>query len=216
MSSQADMPARLTTILPADGPQAIERAAAALQLGELVAFPTDTVYGVGAVAWNATAVAALFRVKERSVDKAIPVLINGQEMLESIADRLPVGTIRLIKRFWPGPLTLIVPRGPAVSDIVTAGGEGVAVRVPDHRVVLDLIDLLGKPLAATSANISGQPSPVSASQVLEQLGGRIKFLLDGGSSPAGVPSTVVDLTGSRWRVLRPGPIELSQLKETLG
>lgn len=190
---------------------ALARAAALLRAGELVAFPTDTVYGVGAVAWNARAVARLYTAKLRAADKAIPILLADPADLPLVARDLSAGAMRLVAAFWPGPLTVVVFKTAAVPAAVTAGSDTVAVRIPDHDLARALIRLVGAPLAVTSANLSGQPSPVTAEEVAAQLAGRVALILDGGPCPGGVPSTVVDLTDPTPRLLRPGPISLEQI-----
>ncbi len=185
-----------------------------LKAGELVAFPTDTVYGVGAVVWDRAAVAKLYSAKLRAFDKAIPVLLADPADLPLIARDLPPAALRLAARFWPGPLTLVVPKAPRVPEEVTAGGATVAVRVPDHDLTRALIRAAGAPLATTSANLSGRPSSTTAEEVTAQLRGRIAMTLDGGRCPGGIASTVVDLTGPQPVVLRPGPISLEQILAT--
>jgi L-threonylcarbamoyladenylate synthase len=197
-------------------PPGFRRAVELLRSGELVAFPTDTVYGVGAVVWNVQAVRKLYEAKLRPVDKAIPVLLAETSQLSLVAAHLSRDALCLAGRFWPGPLTLVVPRAQGVPDEVTAGGASVAVRVPDHDLARELIRATGAPLAATSANLSGQPSPVTAQDVLTQLGGRISLVLDGGPCPGGAPSTVVDLTGPAPILLRPGPVSLQEILSALG
>jgi L-threonylcarbamoyladenylate synthase len=184
-----------------------------LRAGELVAFPTDTVYGVAALVWDPAAVAKLYAAKLRSLDKAIPVLLADPADLALVARGLSLAAIRIAARFWPGPLTLVVPKAARVPAEVTAGGDSVAVRVPAHDLARALIRAAGAPLATTSANLSGQPSPVTAEEVAAQLAGRIAMILDGGPCPGGVPSTVVDLTAGRPVILRPGPIALEQILE---
>jgi L-threonylcarbamoyladenylate synthase len=197
-------------------PSGLRRAAELLRAGELVAFPTDTVYGVGAVVWDAGAVRKLYEAKLRPADKAIPVLLADAQDLALVAGALPPAVLRLAGRHWPGPLTIVVPRAAAVPDEVTAGGASVAVRVPDHDLARALIRAAGAPLAATSANLSGQPSPVTAEEVVAQLGGRIPLVLDGGPCPGGVASTVVDLTGPAPVILRPGPLTTQDILAALG
>ena len=189
----------------------VRRAAALLRAGELVAFPTDTVYGVGAVVWDAAAVGKLYAAKLRRLDKAIPVLLADPVDVALVARDLPPAALRIAQHFWPGPLTLVVPRGERVPAEVTAGGDTVAVRVPDHDLARALIRAAGAPLATTSANLSGQTSPVTAQEAAAQLGERIAMILDGGRCPGGVPSTVLDLTQPQPRILRPGPINLEQI-----
>ncbi len=194
----------------------LAKAARLLQKGELVAFPTDTVYGVGAVVWDAAAVARLYTAKLRSLGKAIPVLLADPSDVNLVARDLSAAALRIAERFWPGPLTLVVAKGPRVPDEVTAGGYTVAVRVPDHLMARALIRAAGAPLATTSANLSGQASPVTADAVAAQLSGRIAMILDGGRCLGGVASTVVDVTGPRPLILRPGPIDLEQLLAAAG
>jgi L-threonylcarbamoyladenylate synthase len=186
--------------------KALQLAATLLRSGELVAFPTDTVYGVGAICWNEAAVARLYTAKLRSLDKAIPILLADTDDLALVARDLPPLALKLGAAFWPGALTLVVPRGARVPLEVTSGGDTVAVRIPNHDLTRALIRLAGAPLATTSANISGGPSPVTAEEVAAQLAGRISMILDGGRCPGGAASTVVDVTGPAPRILRPGPI----------
>jgi len=186
-----------------------------LARGGIVAFPTDTVYGVGADVRQPDAIAALYEIKARPYSKAIPVLLAQAEDLCAVSQDAPDSAWRLAQRFWPGALTLVVRCACSLSPILTAAGPTVAVRVPDHPVVQALIRGLSAPLAATSANISGQPSLVTADDVLAQLAGRIALLLDGGPCPGGRPSTVVDLTVRPPRVLRPGPITTHQIQTAL-
>jgi L-threonylcarbamoyladenylate synthase len=194
---------------------ALQRAAELLRAGELVAFPTDTVYGVAALVWNAIAVARLYTAKLRSLEKAIPVLLADQADLPLVARDVSPAALRIADRFWPGPLTLVVPRAAGIPDEVTAGSDTVAVRVPAHPLARALIRAAGAPLATTSANLAGQPSPVTADEVAAQLAGRIAMILDGGRSPGGVPSTVLDLTGPEPMVLRAGPLSLDQILAAL-
>ena len=204
-----------TRVLPADSQTAIAQAARILTVGGLVAFPTDTVYGVGAHAFDAEAIERLYAAKERPRDKAIPVLLAAAADLPLVACEVPSIAHRLAGAFWPGALTLVLPRHPALPAILTAGGDSVAVRVPDHPVVRALVAALGAPLAATSANLSGRPSPVTAQEVATQLGGRVDLILDGGPCPGGVPSTVLDLTLDPPRVLRAGPVTEAALRAVL-
>jgi L-threonylcarbamoyladenylate synthase len=192
-----------------------DRAVQFLQAGELVAFPTDTVYGVGALAWNDAAVAKLYTAKLRPAEKAIPILLADPGDIALVAQALLPAALRVAKVFWPGPLTIVVRKSAHVSDEVTSGSPTVAVRVPDHPLARDLIRAAGAPLATTSANLSGQPSPVTAQEVAAQLHGRIAMILDGGACPGGVASTVVDLTSETPVILRPGPITLNEILAAL-
>ncbi len=198
-----------TEILPVNASNAITSALEILYSGGLVAFPTDTVYGVGALAFDGKAVKSIYTAKERPVEKAIPVLIGDREDLSKVAEEIPLFAARLIARFWPGPLTVLVPKKPALPEVVSAN-PAVGVRVPDHEVARTLLRLSG-PLAVTSANRSSQPSPTTAQEVLQQLGGRIALILDGGRTPGGIPSTLVDCTGTEIQVLREGPITKEQM-----
>ena len=197
-------------------PDDLARAVQTLREGGVIAFPTDTVYGVGAHAWQPEAVEQLYVAKQRPLDKAIPLLIAGVDHLSEVAVDVPEAATILARRYWPGALTLILRRHPRVPDAVTSGQETVAVRAPDHLVTLALIAALGAPLAATSANLSGQPAPDTPEGVLAQLDGRIDLLLDGGTCPGGVASTVLNLTVSPPVVLRAGDISMDQLVETMG
>jgi L-threonylcarbamoyladenylate synthase len=202
-------------VYPADQPSALPEAVELLKAGSLVAFPTDTVYGVAAHAFLPQAVARLYAAKERPRERAIPLLLSKVEDLPLVARDIPPLAWPLIERFWPGGLTLVLFRQATVPGIVSAGGETVAVRVPNHRLALALIEGTGAPLATSSANLSGRPEPVTADQVIQQLGARIDLILDGGPSPGGVPSTVVDLTLSPPSVLRKGAISVERLAELI-
>jgi L-threonylcarbamoyladenylate synthase len=177
----------------------------------LVAFPTDTVYGLGAHAFQPTAVARLYAVKERPARLPIPLLLPDPAALPDVCTDIPPLVWQLAERFWPGGLSLVLRRVSRVPDAVTAGGPTVAVRVPDHPLVRELCRRLGAPLAATSANRHSQPPPATASEVEAALAGRIPLILDGGTCPGGVASTVLDLTVSPPVILRPGPITTEQL-----
>lgn len=203
-----------TEVLLADDPEALPRALVVLQAGGLVAFPTDTVYGLGALAFNGKAVESIYAAKDRPVEKAIPVLIGQADDLSLVASEIPGLALNLAARFWPGPLTLVVPRHPNLPPSVSAG-ESVGVRIPDHPVARALLNAAG-PMAVTSANISGRPSPVEAGDVLSQLGGRIALILDGGVTPGGIPSSVVDCIGAELRVLRVGPIPEKEILAVAG
>ncbi len=192
----------------------LEEAAKYLRNGLLVAFPTETVYGLGADALNAEAVEAIFKAKGRPGDNPLIVHIGSPEDLEKIAytdDRVK----RLAKVFWPGPLTMVLPKKPNVPEIVTAGLNTVAVRMPGHKIALALIKAAGLPVAAPSANLSGRPSPTTARHVLEDLNGRIPLILDGGRVEIGLESTVLDLSGKNAKILRPGAITKEDLSPYL-
>jgi len=197
-------------------PSAIREAAEVLRGGGLVAFPTETVYGLGADAYNASAVRRIFEVKGRPPDNPLIVHISRLEQLEELASSLPPAAEELARAFWPGPLTIVVPRSPRVPDEVTASLPKVAVRMPAHKVALALIEELGSPIAAPSANLSGRPSPTSAEHVLRDLGGRVEGILDAGDTLYGVESTIVDLTSEPPVLLRPGALPLERIEHVLG
>lgn len=193
-----------TDILPAHDPETQMRALAVLRSGGLVAFPTDTVYGVGALAFNAAAVNSIYAAKDRPVEKAIPVLIADPADLEKVSRQVSEPAVRLATHFWPGPLTLVVLKHPDLPEAISATLT-VGVRVPDHPVARSLLRAAG-PMAVTSANLSGQPSPSTAREVFAQLGGRIALIIDGGETPGGVPSTVVECVEAEPHILRVGPV----------
>lgn len=196
--------------------EALDKAAQVLHEGGLVAFPTDTVYGVGALVFREDAVERLFTAKIRDRSKAIPVLLANVRALHRIAKRVPPAAWQLAGAFWPGALSLVLEKSAFVPDAVTAGGPTVAVRVPDHPLALALIERVGSPLATTSANLSGQPSSVTADEVEASLGDSVDLILDGGRCPGGVASTVLDLTVTPPRIVRPGPIRWEDLAPLLG
>ena len=202
-----------TIILPANNDNTIPHALEILKRGGLVAFPTDTVYGVGALAFDEKAVESIYNAKDRPVEKAIPILIGGPEDLDKVTGEIPPLAAKLAARFWPGPLTLIIPKHPNLPDVVSAG-PSVGVRVPDHPVARALLTAAG-PMAVTSANISGMDSPKTAEEVSRQLNGRIPLILDGGETPGGVPSTVVNCLGTEPVILREGPVTLKDIQFVL-
>lgn len=202
-----------TITLNGDTPQAIPQAVRLLAEGGLVAFPTDTVYGLGASPLLEAAINRLYVVKERQTEKAIPILIGSLEGLDLVATEVNAMATRLAERFWPGALTLIVPRHASLP--ASLGPEPtVGVRMPAHPLALRLLTAAG-PLAVTSANCSGAPSAVTAAEVEEQLGGSIPLILDGGRAPGGIPSTVVDCTRESPLILRQGPISYEQILAAL-
>ncbi len=189
----------------------VARAAALLREGALVAFPTDTVYGLGAALDQPQAVRQLYRAKGRPSEKAIPILLADARDLPLVTKVVPDWVQPLIARFWPGGLTLILRKGTNVPSAVSALPT-VAVRLPDLSLTRQIIAAVGMPLAVTSANRSGQPSPRTATEVMAQLAGRIAALVDGGSCPGGVPSTILDCTADPPRVLRVGAIPVAALQ----
>lgn len=190
---------------------AIEWGAEILRNGGLVAFPTETVYGLGADGFNQEAVRKIFIAKGRPVDNPLILHIGHRDRLPEVAEGVSEAVIQLAKIFWPGPLTLILKRRATVPAVVSAGLETLAVRCPSHPVALALIETLGHPIAAPSANLSGRPSPTTADHVLEDLAGRIDAVLDGGPTPLGIESTVVDMTSAPPRLLRHGAVPLEEL-----
>lgn len=204
-----------TLVFPPDG-RTIAAAARLIRRGGLVAFPTETVYGLGADATRGAAVARIFTAKGRPPGNPLIVHVADPDQVRGIVASLPADALKLMRCFWPGPLSLVLPRSAALPQEVSAGRPTVAVRMPAHPVALYLIRAAGVPLAAPSANRSGRPSPTTAGHVLEDLAGRIEGLLDGGPCSVGVESTVLDLSGSRPLILRPGGIGREQLQEALG
>ncbi|HEX2912021.1 MAG TPA: L-threonylcarbamoyladenylate synthase [Chloroflexia bacterium] len=204
-----------TRILTSDTNNALSLLAQELKEGRIAAFPTDTVYGMGCQAFNAEAVERLYSIKQRSRNKPIPILVTGPEQLALVTSEVTPLAERLIERFWPGALTLILRRHPDLPDAICAGGDTVAVRMPGHVMTLALIQEVGSPLATTSANISGRQSPLDAQQALFNLNGRIDVVLDAGPCPGGVDSTVVDATGEKAVVLRETAIPARLIREAL-
>jgi L-threonylcarbamoyladenylate synthase len=190
----------------------IQTGAAILRNGGTVAFPTETVYGLGANALDAAAVAKIFEAKQRPAWDPLIVHISDRRMLESVAARVPENALQLIDAFWPGPLTLLLPRNERVPEIVTAGRPLVGVRMPQHPVAHALVQAAGLPIAAPSANSFGRTSPTLAAHVLEDLDGRIDVVLDGGETTHGLESTVVEASEERCIVYRPGVITLEQIR----
>ncbi|HSO11110.1 MAG TPA: L-threonylcarbamoyladenylate synthase [Anaerolineales bacterium] len=202
-----------TQIIPANSPNALPHALAILKSGSLIAFPTDTVYGVGTLAFDGRAIESIYFAKNRPLEKAIPILIADIEDMEKVGMDIPQTAYKLASRFWPGPLTCIIPKKPTLPKVVSATNT-VGVRVPDHEVARALLRAAG-PMAVTSANISGQQSPSSAEEVYAQLSGRIPLIIDGGITPGGIPSTVVDCSTGELKILREGPISAQELFSSL-
>ena len=190
----------------------IARAVELLQAGELIALPTDTVYGVAAIASQPSAVARLYVAKGRPPERSIPILLADPRDLDAVAAEVSDLVRRLVAHFWPGGLTLIVPKGSAVPPEVSSTST-VAVRLPDLPLTQQIIAAVGAPVAATSANRSGQPDALTAGEVMAQLQGRIAAVVDGGPSPGGVPSTILDCTTEFPRVLRVGAISVEALSQ---
>ena len=214
MSQSASHPARTTRHLKAS-PEDIARAAEILRNGGTVAFPTETVYGLGANALDPSAIANIFAAKERPNWDPLIVHVSSRAMLDQIAS-VPPQAERLIDTFWPGPLTLLLPRTNKIPDAVTAGRPLVGVRMPTHPIALALIEAAGVPIAAPSANRFGRTSPTTAAHVLEDLDDRIDAILDGGPTTVGVESTVLDPNQSPMILYRPGAITAAMLEPIAG
>ena len=197
-------------------PETIARAAELLRSGRLVAFPTETVYGLGANALDAAAVERIYAAKGRPAKNPLIVHVAGSAEVLALIAEWPEMAQKLAAVFWPGPLTLVVRKSSLVPENVTAGGSTIAIRSPNHPVAQALLKAAGVPIAAPSANCSGQLSPTTAKHVLESLGERVDLILDGGPCPGGLESTVLDLTGSAPRLLRPGLITVTQIEEIVG
>ena len=184
----------------------VEQAVRALRSGGVVAFPTDTLYGLGADVFNPAAVEAIFAIKERPLGLALPVLIDGWNQLERVATDIPDWAKVLAERFWPGPLTLVLNKAAQVSDRVTAGAPTVAVRIPNHPVPRGIARLLGGPITGTSANISGQPDPRDLNELREQIGHKVDYVVTAGPTPMGAASTIVDISSGTPALIREGAI----------
>jgi len=200
-----------TKVMTTDTLQSIAAAKQIVQQGGLIAFPTDTVYGVAADPFSPSAIQKIFSTKERSKEKALPVLIGDLSQLAGLALFVSDRVRKIAEAFWPGALTLILPKNSKLPHNLSPYPT-IGIRMPDLDFTLKLLRETG-PLAATSANISGEPNPTTADEVLKQLSGRIDLLLDGGSTPGSQASTVLDATGSELKILRQGPITLSDLNK---
>jgi len=205
----------LTIIRVTGGTEAPQRAIRLIREGGLVAYPTDTVYGLGCHAFDDAAVLRLYEVKRRPRGEALPVLIADPEELPDLVAVIPDAARRLMARFWPGALTLVFPKGRHVSSIVTAGGDLLAVRLPDHPIPRSLIRGAAAPIIGTSANVHGGASPTVAQHVAFELGDQVDMILDGGRTRHGRESTVVDVTADPPRVLRAGAVPAGAVLEAL-
>lgn len=199
-----------TKILPASE---LVHALEILASGGIIAFPTDTVYGLGALAFDNAAIESVYTAKDRPLEKAIPILIGDLSDLDKVGFDIPDMALRFASRFWPGPLTCVIPKKLTLPRAVSSTST-VAVRIPDHPDALALLQAAG-PMAVTSANISGAQNPLTAQDVYDQLNGRIPLILDGGRTPGGIPSTLVDCTGEKPVILREGPLTLENLISAL-
>ena len=205
-----------TIILPAEDPKTVRIAADIIKNGGLVAIPTETVYGLGADGLNPEAVAKIFEAKGRPQDNPLILHVADASELDNLCHSIPEAAYRLAQLFWPGPLTMVLPAKDIVPKCTTAGLPTVAVRCPDNAATREIIRLSGVPIAAPSANISGKPSTTTAEHVLHDHDGKLELIVDGGPCRVGVESTIVDLTESPARLLRPGGITPEQLTQVLG
>ena len=196
-------------VVRAESPGWLADTAAVLARGGVVAFPTDTVYGIGAAALDPVAVAHIYRAKGRREDQPIPVLVADQEGIERLAVRVPAGAYRLADAFWPGPLTLVVPKRAGLPPEVSSGPT-VGLRAPNHPIALEILRAAG-PLATSSANRSNKPPSTLPEEVRAELGGHLDLLVDGGAAPGGIPSTVLDCTVDPPRIIRAGPLALEEI-----
>lgn len=194
-------------------PAKIKQAAKVIKEGGLIAFPTETVYGLGADAFNPQACAKIFKAKSRPLDDPLIIHISKEEDLFKLTQCLSEAALRLVDKFWPGPLTLVLKKSAEIPGIVTAGLDTVAVRMPANKIALKLIEESKTPIAAPSANLFGRPSPTSSRHVINDLDGRINLVIDGGKTQVGIESTVLDLTQSSPSILRAGGISIEELKE---
>ena len=199
-----------TAVIKVDHHQALFQAAGIIKSGGMIAFPTDTVYGIGVSAFNENAIEKIYMVKGRLKEKAIPILLGDQNELIKITPPPEELVKKIITDFWPGALTLILPLLTKLPSNLSNTGT-IGVRIPDHNITRELLRLTG-PLAVTSANLSGQESALSAEEVKKNLGGKLDLILDGGASPGGMSSTVLDCTREQPTVLREGPISLDQIR----
>ncbi|MDR2944200.1 MAG: threonylcarbamoyl-AMP synthase [Methanosarcinales archaeon] len=199
----------------ADFENAVSAAADALQSGKIAAFPTETVYGLGARITDKSAVMKIYHAKGRISEKPLSILISAADDMSLIADEIPINARKLAENFWPGPMTLILKKKAEISDQITAGKETVGLRVPAHPIALEIVRRAG-PLACPSANKSGSREPRSAADVLEDLDGKIDLLIDGGETEIQRPSTIIDLTVTPPKILRTGGLDISEIRKCIG
>jgi L-threonylcarbamoyladenylate synthase len=202
-----------TLVIKADEQEALPLAMDTLKSGNIVSFPTDTVYGLAADPFNISAIIKLFESKGREYNKSIAVLVGDLEQVDLVAERFTDNAKILVKKFWPGGLTVIVPKRKDIPDLLSSN-QTIGIRMPNHPVALELLKKYG-PLATTSANLSGGTNPLNANDVYMQLNTRIPLILDGGNCPGGVPSTVVNCTIDELQILRTGAISETELQQTL-
>lgn len=206
----------MITQLLSSSPEDVEKAGRLLSEGELVVIPTETVYGLAANAFDGRAVAAIFKAKGRPQDNPLIVHISRLEQLGDVVARVPEDAVALAAAYWPGPLTIIMPKGERIPPEVSCGLDTVAVRMPSHETARAIIDAAGVPLAAPSANLSGSPSPTTARHSMNDMNGRVAAVLDGGECSVGVESTVVSVCGDTPQLLRPGAVTPEQIRAVTG
>jgi L-threonylcarbamoyladenylate synthase len=197
-------------------PQGIERAAQVILQGGVVAFPTETFYGLAADTWNETALRKIFAMKRRAEDKPLLLLIAEPAWVPGLVRRIPPAAERLMERFWPGPLTLVFEASPELSSLLTGGAGKVGLRVSSHPAALGLTRAAGRAITATSANLSGEPSASLPAEVLRSLGESLDAVLDGGKTPGGIGSTVLDVSGPSPKIIREGAVPRKDLADFLG
>lgn len=185
----------------------IEKGANIIKNGGIVVFPTETVYGIGTNALNENAVKKLYEVKKRPLNKPISLLVNSIEMIETIAKDITEEEYKIIKKYFPGPLTIILKKKDIVPSIVTAGGETVGIRMPENKIALDLIKYSGVPIATPSANISGRPSGIEIQTIKQDFGEKVDYYIDGGKSKIGVASTIVQVVNGKPKIIRQGIVK---------
>ncbi len=206
----------MTSKLSLNIQEQIEKGISILSQGGVIAYPTDTVYGLGAGIGFPKAIERIYEVKERPLNMPLPMLVADTSQITELAESVSPLARLLIRTFLPGALTLVLPASASVPDIIIAGGETVAVRIPAHPVPVALIRGLGTPIIGTSANLSGQPSALTADEVYRQLGDKIDFIIDGGQCPGGKESTIVDITGEKPVILREGAVPSAEIERVLG
>ena len=202
--------------LSLDVQEQVEKGISILKQGGIVAFPTDTVYGLGVWAYNEQAVVRVYKIKERPQNVALPLLLANVSRIGEVAEHVPPIAWLLAHYFLPGALTIILHKSNLVPDIITAGGKTVAVRVPAHPIPIALAQGLGAPIVGTSANVSGKPSALTADEVYSQFGSKIDLVIDGGLCPGGRQSTIIDVTGDEPVILREGAISREELEKVCG
>ncbi len=205
----------MTKILPTDSEMAIAKAVDLLQQKDVVVFPTDTIYGIGASIASESGIKKIFDVKSRSPDKPLIIYVADFEQLQQVTQEIPESTIESLRKIWPGAMSGIFPKTEIVPSFVTSGKDTVAVRIPNHQLCLELVRRVGHPLAVTSANVSGMETEKTAPEVAAQLGERVPLVLDGGPNPEQQPSTLVDFTESPARLLREGAWSFSKLRQAI-